>query len=185
MKITARELRALIASVAISSYKRKRLGNCEAWVIDCHDKGIKVLMSYDTFVAYYDTEYSGVVVFDYYSPTTTQHTWKFIKEMNDKYGVVFIQFPYERKDHLIQITYYDNHEKVVYDYLKYSEEDAPYVSKRVRAEMSKNLRKRIKDDGYDIYLSVPLPLIDEHVLETANAESYEQFVNRYYRYTVW
>lgn len=185
MKITAKELRALIASVAISSYKRKRLGNCEAWIVDCPDKGIKVLMSYATFVAYYDVETHTVVVFDSYSATTTQHVWKFIKTMNHEYVVTLIQFPYERKDHLIHIyDYYITGNKHC-DYLKMSKEDMPYANKSVRDEVSRAYRKRMAEEGYASFLRVPSKLVDEYVEIAYNGESYESFVNRYYIYTVW
>lgn len=185
MKITARELRALIAYNAISCYRRERLGKCDAWVIDYHERGIKVLMSFATFVAYYDDETHDVVVFDTYSACTTQHVWKFIALMNKRYGVCTILFPYERKDHLIAIFDYRVTGTRDKGYLRYEKEELPYVNKYVRDESSRELRKREKEEGYESFLSVPTELVDQYKSFKYRYDEYPVFVKKFYNLTIW
>ena len=186
MTITAKELRALIASVALRNENNsERIASKNAWVVDCDDEEIVVLKSWKTYVAYFDKITHEAFVFDQYSSTTTQHVWAFIDMMNKKYTVESILFPYRRKDHVIAIFDYNLTGRKDAWKLAYTEEDMPFVSRNVRWKASRELRDNAEKTGYKNYLCVPLCLVDEHVLETANAESYEKFVNRYYSYTVW
>ena len=186
MTITARELRALIAHTALcNEEKTERIGKKNAWIITCKKEKVVVLKSYSTYVAYFDMITNELFVFDQYSTTTTQHVWAFIDLMNEKYTVENILFPYRRSDHVIAIFDYNITGRKDVCKLEYREEDMPFVKRTDRYKASRELRDNAERTGYKNYLCVPMALVDEHVLLTANAQAYERFVSNNYVYTVW
>lgn len=177
MEIRIDELRAMIAKSAYDAEHNgrivARLKSNSAWVIDCGD--IKVLKSYNTYVAcMYD---GGVVAFDSYSATTSQHIYKFARE----YKASGITFPYERADHKIWKNLACFHDA----YLTFEKgKDCGYVKESVRRQMNKDLREKTRKSGYKHYLRCPVSMIGEYVLLSANHESMQSFIDKWYPYTV-
>lgn len=77
----------------ISTYKKRQLANCQAWVLENKDTNFIFLKSYDTIIAAYDKETEELFDFLYlvygHSSTSIQHYFKFYRLIDDVFGVVY------------------------------------------------------------------------------------------------
>lgn len=77
----------------------KRIKHNSCYVVKVRD--YVFLKSYNTIVAYYNTFTRGIIIYDYYSPTTCQHISKFMRLIEDSgYDISTVSYLYERTDRI-------------------------------------------------------------------------------------
>lgn len=88
---------------AVNYHKIERLYSCQAEIYQSDEKALPlqdypiILMSYTAVVAVYLPHNGRLYVFDYYSPTVSQHLSKFEKRLNDWFHDVTRINLYHRK----------------------------------------------------------------------------------------
>lgn len=81
-----------LADAVISDYNRavngqcEQLYNCKAWIVNPDNSDFLILKSYSTIVAAFQRSTGFLLVFGFYSRTTSSHIAKFKKWICYKYG---------------------------------------------------------------------------------------------------
>lgn len=98
------ELLEMLNSITVA--RAQKLYHCQAEVGSVRlglntDSSYEILYSYGTIVAAYSYKTKSVIVFDYFSATSSQHIGKFIKWLGCKVNIVL--YAYIRSDKKISV----------------------------------------------------------------------------------